>query len=506
MNQAAAPLISPKEMAAVDRAAIASGISGYRLMETAGSAISACILRCYPNARRIVVLCGPGNNGGDGYVAARRLKESGLSVAVSSSVDPKTLTGDAAKARDDWHGPIGALETADLPGDAVVLDALFGGGLDRPVEGAAREAIEAINRMALSVVSADLPSGISGYSGEIFGAAIKAEHTVTFAAARPGHYLQPGAAHCGTVQIVDIGIPRRFLHANERNLWLNSPAAWQNQIPDHGSDSHKYTKGHLGVFSGPFARTGAARLAASAGLRAGAGLVTILAPASAVAPNAAHLTAIMLRRIDDDGDLKELLGDDRFNSFVLGPAFGVGEKLREFARCLSRNGKPLVLDADGLTTFSGRSPLLGEWFDGQQVRLLLTPHHGEFVRLFPDIAVDPALSKVDRARAAARQTNAVVLYKGADTVVASPDGRAVINTNGPPWLATAGSGDCLAGIAGGLIAQGMPLFEAAAAAVFLHGAAGQAAGQGLTADHLPDYLPALNIYKDGGGYEQKREW
>lgn len=501
MSEAAVPLISPREMAAVDQAAIGSGISGYRLMETAGSAISACILRCYPNAGRIMVLCGPGNNGGDGYVAARRLKDCGLSVAVSSLVDPQRLTGDAALARRDWDGPIVALDTADLSGSAVVLDALFGGGLDRPIEGAARTVIDTINQKGLPVVSADLPSGISGYSGAIFGAAIKAEHTVTFAAARPGHFLQPGAAHCGKVQIVDIGIPRRLLRENERDLWLNGPAIWQSEIPDHGPDGHKYSKGHLGVFSGPFARTGAARLAASAGLRAGAGLVTVLAPASAVAPNAAHLTATMLRRIDDSGDLDELLRDDRLNSFVLGPAFGVGEKTREFVRCLAQSGKPLVLDADGLTTFNGQSELLGELFEGHKVRLLLTPHHGEFAKLFPDIVADAALSKVDRARAAARQVNGVVLYKGADTVVASPDGRAVVNANAPPWLATAGSGDCLAGIAGGLIAQGMHLFEAAAAAAYIHGAAGQAAGQGLTADVLADYLPALNTYTNGGGDE-----
>lgn len=501
MSEPAAPLMSPKEMAAVDRAAICSGISGYGLMETAGSAISACILRCYPDAGRIVVLCGPGNNGGDGYVAARRLKDCGLSVAVSSLVDTQMLTGDAARARDDWHGPIGTLEAANLSDGPIVLDALFGGGLDRPVKGAARAVIEATNQKGLSVVSADLPSGISGYSGEVFGAAIKAEHTVTFAAARPGHYLQPGVAHCGRVQIIDIGIPHRYLLGNERNLWLNGPAVWQSQIPDHGPDGHKYTKGHLAVFSGPFARTGAARLAASAGLRAGAGLVTVLAPASAVAPNAAHLTAIMLRRIDDCDDLKELLRDDRFNSFVLGPAFGVGERTYDFVRCLSQSGKPLVLDADGLTTFNGRSQLLGEWFGEREGRLLLTPHQGEFAKLFPDIVADTALSKVDRARAAARQTNGVILYKGADTVVASPDGRAVINANAPPWLATAGSGDCLAGIAGGLIAQGMPLFEAAAAAAFMHGAAGQAAGQGLTAEDLPHCLPVLNTYTDGGGNE-----
>lgn len=492
MSFAVTPLISPTDMAAVDRAAIKSGISGYQLMESAGSAVSACILQHYPGAGKVLVLCGPGNNGGDGYVAARRLRECGLSVAVSSLVDPQGLKGDAARARDDWEGPIGQFEGTGLSDDTIVIDAIFGGGLDRPIEGAAQSMIEAISDRGLPVVSADLPSGVSGYSGEIFGTALRAEHTVTFAAARPGHFLLPGIVHCGSLQIVDIGIPRRFLHEDERRLWLNGPAIWRSSVPETGPAGHKYTKGHLGVFSGSFARTGAARLAALAGLRTGAGLVTVLAPASALASNAAHLTAVMLHRIDNGDDLEELLRDDRINSYVLGPAFGIGEKTREFVRGLARGGKPLVLDADGLTAFSGQVQLLGEWFDGQPTRLLLTPHHGEFAKLFPDLVADGALSKVDRARAAARRSNAVVLYKGADTVIASPDGRAVINANAPDWLATAGSGDCLAGIAGGLLARGMPLFEAAAAAAYMHGLAGHAARQGLIAEDLPDRLPALD--------------
>ncbi|MCR9139518.1 MAG: NAD(P)H-hydrate dehydratase [Alphaproteobacteria bacterium] len=491
MSSAAEPLILPAEMATIDQSAIGSGIDGYRLMDAAGSAISACILCHYGSAKEVIVLCGPGNNGGDGYVAARRLRESGVSVTISSLVDPATLRGDAARARDDWDGPIGTLETITLSDESVVLDALFGGGLDRPIVGVAGAVIETINARRLSVVSADLPSGVSGASGEIFGAAFKAEHTVTFAAARPGHYLQPGAGLCGQLQVVDIGIPDRFLNADQRNLWLNGPAVWRDQTPERRPTGHKYDNGHLGIFSGAFARTGAARLAASAGLRAGAGLVTLLAPGAALASNAAHLTAIMLQRVDDQEDLDELLRDTRMNCFVLGPAFGVGQKAREFVHSLARCGNPLVLDADGLTAFSDQPQSLGEWFAGKPVRLLLTPHHGEFARLFPDLVADASLSKVDRARAAARQSNAVVLYKGPDTVVASPDGRAVINANAPAWLATAGSGDCLAGVAGGLIAKGMPVFEAAAAAAYLHGAAGHAAGQGLTAEDLPLHLPSL---------------
>ncbi len=492
MDDAATPLIAPADMAAVDRAAIESGINGYGLMDVAGTALAACALRHYPGAGRILALCGPGNNGGDGYVAARRLGEAGLPVTVSSLIDPEKMTGDAARAHADWDGPVTALDPDGLTEDMVIIDALFGGGLDRPVEGLARSMIDAVNNRNLPVVSADLPSGISGYSGEVFGTALSAEHTVTFAAPKPGHFLLPGATHCGEVQVVDIGIPRRFLRAQESGLWLNTPAIWRDATPRTDRAGHKYTRGHLGVFSGSFARTGAARLAAMAGLRAGAGLVTMLAPASAMASNAAHLTAIMLRRVEDGDDLDELFSEGRLNAYVLGPAFGIGERTRDFVRRLALNGKPLVLDADGLTVFTEHSDLLPAWFDGPEPRLLLTPHHGEFARLFPDIAADGSQSKVDRARMAARRAHAVVLYKGADTVIASPDGRAVINANAPPWLATAGSGDCLAGIAGGLMAQGMPLFEAAAAAAYMHGRAGEAAGQGLTAEDLAGHLPALD--------------
>lgn len=501
MDDAVTPLISPADMAIVDRAAIESGISGYRLMDTAGAAISACVLRHYPHAARVLVLCGPGNNGGDGYIAARRLRESGLPVSVASLVDPQNLAGDAARAFTEWDQPVAAAQIDGLAEHTLVIDAMFGGGLDRPIEGTSRSIIEAINERKLPVVSADLPSGISGYSGEVFGTALMAEHTVSFAAPRPGHFLMPGALHCGHLQIVDIGIPERLLRDVGQGPWLNGPAIWRDCIPETGLAGHKYVKGHLGVFSGSFAQTGAARLAAMAGLRAGAGLVTVLAPASALASNAAHLTAIMLRRIDNGDDLESLLQDNRLNCFVLGPAFGVGEKAVEFARHLAKTGKPLVLDADGLTAFCDQVPLLRSWFDGETPRLLLTPHHGEFAKLFPDIAADRTLSKVDRTRKAAKSSNAVVLYKGADTVIASPDGRAVINVNAPPWLATAGSGDCLAGVAGGLVAQGMPLFEAAAAAAYLHGMAGQAAGQGLTAEDLSDHLPVLSSL--GQGYENE---
>ena len=489
MQDAATPLVTPVEMGSVDRAAIASGIDGYGLMEVAGAALSACALKYHPHATRADILCGPGNNGGDGYVAARHLRAAGMPVSVYSLIDPARLSGDAAMACDGWAGPIEALNERRPSGGSIVVDALFGGGLDRAIEGAAAAVIDSANQAGDPVVAADLPSGISGRSGEMFGTALKADHTVTFVAPKPGHYLHPGSGLCGTLQVFDIGIPWRFIDALQVKLWRNDPAAWRAALPNAHAADHKYSHGHLCVFSGGFSSTGAARMAALAGLRAGAGLVTVLAPAAAVAANAAHLTAVMLRKIESRPDLSELLMDERLNAFVLGPAFGIGKRVREYVDMIASAGRPVVLDADGLTSFCDNVEELR--VAGARTGILLTPHQGEFARLFPDLAADRSLSKVDRARLAAERVEAVVLYKGADTVIASPDGRAVINANAPPWLATAGSGDCLAGIAGGLLASGMPLFEAAAAAAYMHGEAGRKAGEGMTAEDISNALPAL---------------
>jgi len=505
MENAATPLVTPAEMAAVDCAAIGSGIDGYRLMDAAGAAVAACALRHHPRVVRAVALCGPGNNGGDGYVAARHLRAAGVDVDVFSLIDPERLTGDAARARDDWAGPIGAMADVRPKADVLIVDALFGGGLDRPIEGAAKAAIERINQAEAPVIAADLPSGISGRSGEVCGVALRARHTVTFVAPKPGHFLLPGAVHRGALHVVDIGIPERFARSPEQKLWLNTPAAWAGDLPVRGPGDHKYVRGHLSVFSGGFARTGAARLAALTGLRAGAGLVTVLAPGSALAADAAHLTAIMLHRIDDENELDAWLRDERLNSFVLGPAFGIGDRARRFTERVLAAGRALVLDADGLTSFAADTDGLCSFAGDGEVRLLLTPHQGEFGRLFPDLVADPSLSKIDRARLAAERVHAVVLYKGADTVVAAPDGRAVVSADAPPWLATAGSGDCLAGLAGGLIAQGMPLFAAAAAAAYMHGAAGQAAGEGLTAEDLPGHLPTFTALRERDNQHGRRE-
>lgn len=475
-------LLTPTQMSAVDRAAVDSGIESYGLMEKAGQAVAAAALRLYPQAHRFAVLCGPGNNGGDGYVAARALAACGATVAVFHLKDPARLKGDALTAHVACKLPSAALSDFRPQGGDVVIDAIFGAGLDRAVDHEIMAAIARVEKADVPVLAVDLPSGVNGRTGMPMGAAFKAAHTVTFMARKPGHLLMPGRLLCGTVEVADIGIPRRILTAHADRLAENAPSHWQQHLPVHGAMDHKFSRGHLVVFSGEASATGAARLSAQAALKTAAGLVTMASPENAMTANAAHLTAIMLKRIDDTDDLKSWIADKRLSAFVLGPGFGVGQKARDFTLSLSQHR--LVLDADGITSFKDDPDLLFSAFAGGETRLVLTPHDGEFARLFPDLAGDPSLGKVERARMAAARAHAAVVCKGADTVIAAPDGRALINTNAPAWLATAGSGDVLAGIIGGLMAAGMPAFEAAAAGVWLHGEAGQKAGQGMTAEDL----------------------
>lgn len=476
-------LLSPEDMAAVDREAAASGIDSYGLMEKAGQAVAASALRHFPGALRYVVLCGPGNNGGDGYVVARALKVSGADLSIFYLGDPRRLKGDAARAFADCRIE-GAAIGGYVPRDGdVVIDAIFGAGLSRPVPNEVEGVISRIAEAGIPVIAVDLPSGLDGSSGQILGAAFRASRTVTFMTRKPGHLLLPGRDLCGELEVFDIGIPARIVRTNADGMLAeNTPAQWQAEIPSEGSDTHKYKRGHLVVFSGGANATGAARMSAMAGLKAGAGLVTIASPNDALAVNSGMLTAIMLHAVDDEAALQAWLSDRRLSTFVLGPGFGAGEKARRF--CLALADRHLVLDADGITSFRDHPKQLFDAFAEGPTRLVLTPHEGEFARLFPDIAANVSLSKVDKARAAAARAHAAIIYKGADSVIAAPDGRALINANAPPWLATAGSGDVLAGIVGALMAQGAPAFEAAAAGVWLHGLAGQRAGKGLTAEDL----------------------
>lgn len=477
-------LLGNAEMYEADRLAIAGGIPGIDLMERAGLACALAIARRWRTGR-VSVLCGPGNNGGDGFVIARHLAARGWQVRLGLLGARDALRGDAALAAALWDGPVVPLSPALIrPGDLIV-DAMFGAGLTRPLEGVALAVIRAVREGGNPVCAVDVPSGVHGDTGAVLGGAMQAELTVTFFRRKPGHLLLPGRSLCGAVHTADIGTPDAVLESIAPKTFANAPGLWAAQFPRRAQDGHKYTHGHAVVAGGGLAVTGATRMAAYAALRIGAGLVTVAAPPDAFATYAASLTAVMNRKADGAAGLDAMLADARLNVVLLGPGLGVGEATREKVTVARKHGRPVVLDADGLTSYAYAPRDLFKLIDKNCV---LTPHEGEFLRLFPDLR--PAV-KLTRARAAAQRAGAVIVLKGADTVIAAPDGRAAINENAPPWLATAGSGDVLAGFVLGLLAQGMPAFEAACAAVWCHGACANVVGRGLIAEDLAPAMPAV---------------
>ncbi|HWK94750.1 MAG TPA: NAD(P)H-hydrate dehydratase [Pseudolabrys sp.] len=484
-------LLTPDEMAEADRLTIAGGTPGLTLMESAGAAVADATSALVPQGR-VTVVAGPGNNGGDGSVAARLLAERGVSVKVVLVGEAERLKGDARAAFERWRGPVEAAAPAALDDCDVIVDALFGAGLDREVEGLPRTMIEAMNLRGVPVLAVDLPSGISGATGAVMGVAVKATQTVTFFRKKPGHLLLPGRVHCGPVVVVDIGIPASVLETIQPKTFANGPALWAAHFPIPRIDGHKYSRGHAVVLSGGLSTTGAARLAARGALRAGAGLVTIASPREALAVNAAGSLAIMVRPVDGARELAEFLIDKRRNAVVLGPGGGVGQAMREEVLTALASEAAVVLDADALTSFAADTESLFAALRERAAPVVLTPHEGEFRRFFKEIyGIDEVKSKLEKARKAAKVSGAAVLLKGPDTVVAAPDGRASISDNAPPYLATAGAGDVLSGMIAGLLAQGMGGFEAASAAAWLHGEAAAAFGPGMIAEDLPEALPGV---------------
>lgn len=484
-------LLSNAEMEQADRLAVVSGVSSTDLMENAGRAVADHISRNYPTGTRVVVLAGPGKNGGDGYVTARFLAGRGCDVRVLRLGVAKK--GDAGRAAAQWTGPTADAKPQSLVGADVIVDALFGAGLDRPVSGLAAAMIEAINNSGVPVVAVDLPSGINGDNGAVMGAAVKARETVTFFRRKRGHLLLPGRLHAGVLSLADIGIPPSVLDKIKPQAFANEPALWFSHFPRPRPEGHKYDRGHAVIVSGDLPHTGAAGLAARGALRAGAGLVTIASPRKALAVNAAVSLAIMVRQVDGAPALAKFLKDSRLNSVVLGPGGGVGTAMQAKVRAALDGERAVVLDADALTSFSGNFKALAQPIRGRKDgATILTPHEGEFARLFHRSEKTSRVPvKNEKATLAARALGAIVLLKGPDTVVAAPDGRVAIACNAPPWLATAGSGDVLAGMIAGLLAQGMPGFEAASAAVWLHGEAAAEFGPGLISEDLPDKLPTV---------------
>jgi NAD(P)H-hydrate epimerase len=489
----ASELLTVSEMYRADTAAVADGVASLDLMEVAGTAIAETVDSSWPEGE-VLVLCGPGNNGGDGFVAARLLADAGRLVRLALLGPIDKLDGDAAANAARWNGEVTPLKPSLLEGANVVIDALFGAGLGRPLEGVASETVEALNGSGVPCVAVDVPSGVHGDTGQVLGAAAQAATTVTFFRRKPGHLLYPGRGLCGEVRVADIGIPDTVLDDIAPSISGNLPDLWRDLLPCPRPESHKYTRGHA-IIAGGAVLTGAARLASYAALRAGVGLATIAAPPGTGDVYRAGRPTTMVRDVADSEAFDAILAEPRVTAALIGPGNGVtAETADHVLRGLA--AQPCVLDADALTVFADQPEALFTALSAATAGTsVLTPHEGEFARLFPADAGNGG--KIKRTIAAAALSSAIVLLKGPDTVIASPNGRVAVNANAPAYLATAGSGDVLAGFIVGLMAQGLPAFEAACAGVWFHGACATAFGPGLVADDLGDMLPDVlrNILK-----------
>ena len=471
-------ILTVAEMGRADALAVAAGVPSLDLMEAAGRAVAdAMAARWTP--RPVSILCGPGNNGDDGFVVARLLAEKGWPVRLGLLGD--ALKGDAKVNADRWNGSMEPLSVDLLQNAGLVVDALFGAGLTRPLDGVARELIEAINKSRVPCVAIDVPSGVFGDSGEVLGCAPACALTVTFFRKKPAHLMAPGRDLCGEVVLADIGIPRSVLAEIQPHTFENGPDLWRADLRRPGTDSHKYTRGHALIVGGA-EMTGAARLAARAARRVGAGMVTIAAPTSAMPIYLAGDPGLLVIKLDEKSDLENLMGEKKRSAVLVGPGNGLSSITQRHTVEALRSKAPTVIDADALSVFQDSPKDLFSWVKGPCV---LTPHDGEFARLF-----DTSGDRLIRVRRASATSGAVILLKGAATVIAAPDGRAVINT-ATPWLATAGTGDVLAGLIVGLLAQGLPAFEAACAGAWFHSRAGAEIGPGLIAEDISEQIPGI---------------
>ncbi|WP_439545253.1 NAD(P)H-hydrate dehydratase [Sandarakinorhabdus sp.] len=452
------PLLTAAAMRTAESTAIAAGTAAMTLMERAAAGAARAIL-AYAPARRATILCGPGNNGGDGYGIALLLAQAGVTVTVAADAPPAAEP--AATMAQRWRAHGGAVvPLIEAPPAPLIIDALYGIGLSRPVPEAVQAALDRLRGVG-RVVAIDIASGLHADTGQLLGQPLAAELTVAFGAAKPGHVLGEGASVSGRLAVIDIGVPLAS------SLRLTAPPRLIGPAPD----AHKYSRGWVMMVEGTSGHGGAAGLSGLAALRSGAGLVTLAGEAGGRAPAMA-----LMRRSDDEA--AALLADPRMGAVVIGPGMESGPRARGWLRRLQWAGRPTVIDAGALRLLD--PAILG-------MPAVLTPHEGEFAQLFGPVG-DDRLGAVLRASA---KTGAVVLLKGRATIIAAPDGRAAINAHAAPWLATAGSGDVLAGMIAALLAQGHPLFEAACAATWLHGEAGRRLGPGGIADDLIASLPAV---------------
>lgn len=482
-------LLTPKQMMEAEQVCMEAGIAGQVLMLRAAQALCMAITRRWLPCR-VAVLCGPGNNGGDGYVTAHFLRQQGWDVQVFSVAARHGPNdgSDAAWAMKQWGAAIGAAKDFQAQDYDLVVDAVFGAGLNRALDAQAIACLQACEQHQLPICAVDMPSGIDGRTGQVLGYAAYTALTVTFTRAKPGHYLLPGKRHCGELVVADIGVPDAVVAGMACQTMLNAPPVWARHWPHADMGNHKYKRGHVVVLGGDLL-TGAARLAAQAAQRVGAGLVSVAAPESAWSVYAQSLQSVMVQGFSSAQELRAILQEPRRNVCLIGPGAGVHAMTRQAVLDSAQMNKQLVIDADALTAFADQPELLFAAL-GAAPRLaanayaVLTPHDGEFARLFGHLSDSHESDKCARSRQAALTAQAVVIVKGSDTVIAAPDGRVAINANAPATLASGGTGDVLAGMIAGLLAQGMPGFEAACAAVWLHGRAAHEAGAHLIADDL----------------------
>lgn len=486
-------LLTTQQAQALDAEAIRLGVSGETLMESAGKAVAATVADYIGTPLEaggtVIILCGPGNNGGDGFVAARHLEEWGYPVSLRCSVLPSALKSDAKRAADKWHGPVEMMAATGFKDAAAIVDCLFGVGLNKPIEGELEAIVEAVNDAETFVLAVDVPSGLSADTGLPIGPCIEAGATVTFNFKKVGHVIVPGRYLSGgnsNIIVSDIGVPDKAFSAIKTREYENIPDFWGTNFPFSGPQSHKYERGHMLVLGGKEPTLGASRLASLAGLRVGAGLVTLAAPTETYPVQASSLMDVMVRRFDSTFGFLGIVNDPRIKAVLIGPGAGLGEKTVDLVKQVGAKKKHLVLDADALASLVNRVDII---HDLKSPEIVLTPHEGEFVKLFPKFDFNE--DRLGAVRKAAKSTDTVVVLKGVSTVVAAPDGRVTIATNAPSWLSVGGTGDVLSGMICGLMTQGMPSFEAASAGVWLHGEAGMAAGRGLIASDLLNVIPRV---------------
>ena len=476
-------VLTTAEMSKADAAAIASGIAGIQLMKAAGTSVAHEVIEEFKPCP-VLILCGPGNNGGDGFITAQYLKKKGWPVRIACMVKRNALKGDSALAAKNWDGEIETLNSSlSVHQTGLVIDAIFGTGFARTLAIELVILFEKIRSRKIPVVAVDVPTGLNATTGTAEPDTLKASLTVTFCRKKTGHLLLPGKLHCGKIIIADIGITDTIVTALNTTCLENHPTLWLKNFPLPNDESHKYTRGHAVIYGGE-KRTGAACLAAAAAQKIGAGLVTITSPIKTIPIYSTFRASIMVDECKDIKDIKTILRDERKNAILIGPGAGVDKKLRQIVETALSFNKSGVLDADVFSVYKNNHKDL---FSKLSPKYVLTPHEKEFERIFGIIKGN----KLERALKAAKISNAIVLLKGSDTIIAAPDGASVINTNAPPVLATAGSGDVLSGLITGLITQGMPPFMATCAAVWLHGKTAQTYGIGLTAEDIISTLPQV---------------